>query len=108
MVGADNPRPLYTPILQGLEGGKKVGDVFLIFGLDALAPRLRSIHNKASSVPRQGGTHVIPNIKPLRMPPLVGCRQTHVWVTPRPGMTQMDAGTSHRRVHIFSPNLPLR
>ena len=52
MIGADNPRPLYAPFLQGLEGGKKVGEVFLVFGLDAPAPRLRSIYNKASSVPR--------------------------------------------------------
>ena len=38
MIGTDNPRPLYAPILQGLKGGKKVGEVFLVFELDTLAP----------------------------------------------------------------------
>ena len=52
VVGTDNPYPLYTPTLQGLEGGKKVGDVFLVFGLDAPAPRLQNVHNKTSSILR--------------------------------------------------------
>ena len=35
VVGTDDPRPLYTPTLQGMEGGEKVGDVLLVFSLDA-------------------------------------------------------------------------
>ena len=52
VVGANNPRPLYAPTLQSMEGGEKVGDMFLVFGLDAPAPRLWNVHNKTSSVLR--------------------------------------------------------
>ena len=38
VVGANDPRPLYTPFLQGLETGKKVGKVLLVFKLDAPSP----------------------------------------------------------------------
>ena len=52
VVGTDNPRPLYTPTLQGMEGGEKVGDMFLVFSQDAPAPRRRGTHNKTSGVLR--------------------------------------------------------
>ena len=72
MVGADNPRPLHAPLLQSMEGGEKVGDVLLLFSQNAPLPRLRSLFDEAPGVLRQGGTHIIPDVKPLRMPPLVG------------------------------------
>ena len=108
MVGANDPCPLYTPFLQSLETGKKVGKVLLVFKLDAPSPRPRSLFDQAPGVLRQGSTRVIPDVKPLRVPSLVRGRQTHERVIPRPGMAQMNAGTSHRHIHLLPPDPPLR
>ena len=71
-------------------------DPLLIFVRDTPLLRPRDLFDEEPGVQRQGGGHIVLDVKPLRIPPLVGGRQTHQRVVIHPVVAQMNAGTSHR------------
>ena len=56
---------------------------------------------KAPSELRQKGVGVILEVEPLRVPPLVGCREPHGQVLADPIVSELDAGASHRHVQLL-------
>ena len=72
MVGADDPRSLHAPLLQNLEGGEMVLDPLLVFVWDTPLLRPRDLFDCAPREHRQGGGNIVLDVKPMRMPPLVG------------------------------------
>ena len=44
----------------------------------------------------------------MRMPPLIGGRQTHRWVFVHPVVTEMNAGTFHRHAQLLLLDLLLQ
>ena len=83
-------------------------DPLLIFVWDTLLPRPWDILNDAPGEHWQGGGHVVLDIKPLRMPPLVGGRQMHQWVVIHPVVAQVNVGTSHRHAQLLLSDPLLR
>ena len=59
-------------------------------------------------VHRQGGGHVVLDVESLRVPPLVGGRQTHQRVVVHPVVAQVNASTSHRHAQLLLPDPLLR
>ena len=83
-------------------------DPLLVFFRDIPLPGPQDLFDDAPGEHRQGGGNVVLDIKPLRMPPLVGGRQTHRWVFVHPVVAEMNAGTSHRHAQLWLPNPLLR
>ena len=76
-------------------------DLLLVFAWDTPLPRPRDLFNDAPRERRQGGSNVILDVKPMRMPPLVGGQQTHRWVFVHSVVAEMNAGTSHRHAQLL-------
>ena len=83
-------------------------DLLLIFVQDTPLPRLWDFFNDAPRECWQGGGNVILDVKPMRMPPLIGGRQTHRWVFVHPFVAEMNAGASHQHAQLLLPDLLLQ
>ena len=76
-------------------------DLLLIFDRDTLVPRLRDLFDDAPGECWQGCGHVVLDVKPKRMPPLVGGQQTHQWVFVHLVVAEMNADTSHWHAQLL-------
>ena len=49
----------------------------------------------------QGSGGVVLEVEPLRVSPLVGCRQPHRWVLADPIVPELDVDAPHRHVQLL-------
>ena len=76
-------------------------DFLLVFIRYTPLSRLWDLFDNAPGECWQGGSYVVLDVKPMRMPPLVGGRQTHQWVFIYPVVAEMNVGTSHRHAQLL-------
>ena len=91
----------FTPLLQNSDGGEMVLDFLLIFIRDPpLPPRFWGLFDEATGERWQGGGCVVLDVEPMRMPPLIGGRQTHRRVFVYSVVAQLNAGAFHRHAQL--------
>ena len=77
-------------------------DSLLVFLWDSpLPPRVWDLFDEAPDELWQGGGCIVLDVEPMRIPPLVGGRQTHRWVLANLVVAELDAGASHQHVQLL-------
>ena len=88
-----------------MDGGDVVSDLLVLLRDAPLPPLLWGLFDQAPSELWQRGGCGILEVEPLRVPPLVGCQETHGRVLADPIIPKLDAGAPHWHVQLLPTTL---